>query len=106
MNSDKIALKTMAIKARVYNEIRKDLFHKLLEENFYSKYKKYEVLKYEVLKDEDKIKLFNKWFELNKEAHRELDAYKSKRKYKAKVLKLREEKKNLVDSEITPNFTD
>ena len=81
------ALKTMAIKARVYNQIRTDLYKKYLEETTTTKY-----FKYEVLTDEEKLKLFDKWFKLNKEAHQELNTYKRKRQRKAKVEAIRAEK--------------
>lgn len=75
-----VALKTMAIKARVYNQIRKDLYQKVLEEGYASKYRGYEILS-----DEKKLELFNKWFSLNSDSHHELNSYKRKRKDKAAI---------------------
>ncbi len=83
-----IALKTLAIKARVYNQIRIGLFNKVLEATPLSRFKKMEVLT-----DEKKLELFNKWFELNKEAHIELNNYKKKRQKRAEIQALREKKK-------------
>jgi hypothetical protein len=82
MKQEKIALKTMGIKASVYNQIRTDLYKKRLEN----------------ITPAEKEKLFDKWFGLNSLAHTELNNYKSKRQYKTKIQRLREErKKNLVD---------
>ena len=79
--NNNISLKTMAIKTRVYNQIRTDLFKKHLEENYKSKYNKESILT-----EKEKLDLFDKWFNLNKLAHQELNEYKSKRrKKKSKV---------------------
>lgn len=84
MKAEKIALKTMGIKARVYNQIRTDLYKKHLDQ----------------ISDNEKIEFFNKVFGLNLAAHRELNDYKSKRQYKAEIQRLREErKKNLENQE-------
>ena len=83
----KIALKTMAIKTKLANQIRTDIYKKHLEENFRTKYNK-EV----ILTDEEKLKLFNEWFQLAKIMHIELTNYKAKRKYKNKVEELRKTK--------------
>lgn len=72
-----ISLKTMGIKARVTNVIRTDIYDKRVEQ----------------FSDKQKIEYFNKWFSLTKEAHTELNNYKTKRKYKAKVEKLRLERR-------------
>lgn len=77
-----IALKTMAIKARVYNKIRTALYKKHFED----------------LKDEEKEEVLKMIFDMNHEAHWELNSYKSKRKAKAAIQKLRDQKINLVDS--------
>lgn len=77
MKTTQISLKTMGIKARVTNVIRVDIYNKRLDR----------------INDTEKIEFFNKWFSLTKEAHNELNNYKAKRKYKAKVEKLRENKK-------------
>ena len=66
MKEIKISLKTLAIKARVYNQI----------------------------KEEDKVKFFDKWFQLNYDAHWELNNYKTKRKEKARIVELRTLKTN------------
>lgn len=64
----------MGIKARVYNQIRTQLFKKKLED----------------ITPEEKLAYFNGWFALNQEAHAELNAYKSKRKDQAELLKKRQ----------------
>lgn len=74
MNS--IALKTMAIKARVYNFIRKSLHKKRLED----------------FNDSQKIQFFDQLFPLNHEAHWELHSYKKKRQRKAAIHKARVER--------------
>lgn len=79
-----VANKTMAIKARVYNIIRTDLYKKIIKETTYTKYRKIKALT-----DKDKLELFEKWFLLNQEAHKELNNYKEKRKYKSKIQKER-----------------
>jgi hypothetical protein len=58
------ALKTLAMKARVYNQIRKDLYKKRLDS----------------FTDKQKVEFFDKVFALNNETHWELLAYKEKRK--------------------------
>lgn len=63
--------KTMAIKARLANQIRTML------------YKKYPI------SDAQKLEFFNQIFILNSEMHRELNNYKSNKKRKAEVQKLR-----------------
>ena len=72
-----VSLKTLAIKARVYNQIRTDLYNKKLE----------------TISESEKDSLFEKWFGLNKEAHNELNDYKSKRKNKAAIELAREKRK-------------
>ena len=78
MKEIKISLKTLAIKARVYNQIRTDLYDKKLVQ----------------IKEEDKVKFFDKWFQLNYDAHWELNNYKKKRKEKARIVELRTLKTN------------
>ncbi len=73
MKQNKIAMKTMAIKARVYNFIRKSLYNQYLEN----------------ISEKTKIELFDKIFGLNKEAHWELIRYKQKRQDKSELLKQR-----------------
>lgn len=72
MKPSTVASKTMSIKARVYNQIRKDLFKEQATKNDDGTIVPFMTI-------EDKEKLFNKWFILNKEAHLELNAYKRKR---------------------------
>lgn len=64
-----IPLKTLAMKARVYNQIRTDLYKKKLDQ----------------ISKEDKIKLFDKIFQLNHITHWELNNYKAKRQYKTEI---------------------
>jgi hypothetical protein len=82
-----IALKTMAIKARLANIIRTTLFE-YSESEFQIKYKGKKRLT-----QEDKLRIFDEIFKQNTEMHAELNAYKSKRKFKNQVEKLREEKR-------------
>jgi hypothetical protein len=65
----KKALKTMAIKARVYNKIRKALYKQGLEK----------------FTSENKVTFFDELFKENQEAHNELNNLKRKRKDKAFV---------------------
>jgi hypothetical protein len=71
-----ISLKTMGIKARVANFIRTALYKKRLQQ----------------ITDKEKIELFDKIWKLNDDAHFELNMYKSKRKAKAEIWRLREER--------------
>jgi len=82
--NNNIASKTMAIKARVYNQIRTDLYKKQLEENYKTKYQKETVIT-----PKEKVELFDKWFSLNSLAHQELNAYKAKRKWKREIYEAR-----------------
>lgn len=75
-----VQLKTMAMKCRIANIIRKEIYKKRIED----------------FKNEDKQKLFDIIFEEAKKMHYELQAYKSKRQKKTRIQKLREERKNLV----------
>jgi hypothetical protein len=77
LKQQKIALKTLAIKARVYNHIRKTLYKKRLEN----------------ITEKEKIEFFDLLFSMNQEAHYELNAYKRKRQDKAEIQRLREERK-------------
>ena len=74
MKQTNTALKTLAMKARVYNQIRKDLYKKRLDQ----------------IKDKEKIEFFDKVFQLNHETHWELIAYARKRQDAAKLLKERQ----------------
>ena len=73
MKQNKIALKTLGIKARVYNRVRTYLYKKRLES----------------ISEKDKVEFFNELFQLNHEAHWELNNYKQKRKDQADLLKKR-----------------
>lgn len=68
-------IKTMAMKAKLANYIRTTLYKKHLSN----------------LSDKDKIAIFDQIFGLNLQMHWELNAYKQKRKDKAKLLKKRKE---------------
>jgi hypothetical protein len=76
----KVALKTLAIKARVFNVFRVKFFNKKLEE----------------FTEKEKVEVFNELFSQVKEAHNELNNYKRKRQYKAKIEALRQETKEHV----------
>lgn len=67
--------KTMAIKARMANAIRVALYKKPID-----------------ISDKEKLALFEQIYNLNRDMHWELLAYKSKRKRKAAIQKLREER--------------
>lgn len=70
MTKDKrIALKTLAMKARVYNYIRKTLYKRKLED----------------ISIDDKVTIFNEIFGMNKITHWELKFYKGKREYKEHI---------------------
>lgn len=73
MKQNNIAMKTMAIKARVYNIIRTKLYKQRLDK----------------IPDFAKIQFFNEIFEANLLAHNELTSYKCKRQDKAELLKKR-----------------
>ena len=75
-----VQLKTMAMKCRIANLIRKEIYKKRIED----------------FKSEDKQKLFDTIFEEAKKMHNELRDYKHKRRIKARIQKMREERKNLV----------
>lgn len=66
--------KTLAIKARLANHIRKTLYKKHLP----------------VLSEAEKLAIFDQIFGLNLQMHWELNAYKQKRKDKAELLKRRQ----------------
>lgn len=79
------ALKTMGIKARVYNQIRKDLYK----------------LRLENITPQQKHLFFDQWFSLNQAAHNELNDYKAKRKAKAIINSLRIANGKLPKKKIT-----
>ena len=62
----KVAFKTLAMKARVYNYIRTELYKRKLED----------------ISIENKVGFFDEIFQMNKETHWELNFYKDKRKAK------------------------
>lgn len=75
-----VALKTLAMKARVYNQIRIKLYKKRIED----------------FSPEEKQKMFDEIFGLNAQTHWELIRYKQKRKDKkaihdARVKRVQEE---------------
>lgn len=67
--NNKVALKTLAIKARIANQIRTDLYKKNLDK----------------ISEKEKIELFDKWFQINHTSHWLLNGYKAKRKYKKEI---------------------
>jgi hypothetical protein len=67
--------KTMAMKARVANFIRKALYKKPID-----------------ISEKEKLILFEQIYNLNRDMHWELLAYKAKRKEKARIQKLRSER--------------
>jgi hypothetical protein len=70
----------MAMKCRVANIIRKEIYKKKIED----------------FTDKQKIDFFDEIYIEAKKMHYELQAYKSKRQKKAEIQRLREERKNLV----------
>lgn len=70
MKQTSVALKTLAMKARVYNKIRTFLYKHHLER----------------IPDQSKLQFFDEIFEMNRQTHWELIDYKRKRKA-AKELK-------------------
>lgn len=66
-------LKTLAMKARVYNKIRKFLYKQRLDK----------------IPSESKVEFFDEIFALNHATHWELINYKRKRKAKSELLKKR-----------------
>lgn len=86
-NSEKsVALKTMAMKAKLANLIRKELW-KFSDNDFELKYKGKKPIS-----DQDKIEFFNKIWPVYQYMNAELRAYKDKRRFKAEVERLRKEK--------------
>jgi hypothetical protein len=72
-NQNKVALKTLAMKAKVANFIRKELYKARLDQ----------------ITRERKIELFDQIFKLNLGMHNELFWYKEKRKDQKKLLEKR-----------------
>lgn len=77
MKQNNIALKTLAIKARMTNHIRKTLFKKDLDK----------------ISNEEKVLFFNEVYKINNETHWELISYKHKRKEKRKIQEAREKRR-------------
>jgi hypothetical protein len=82
----KIALKTMAMKARLVNFLRTEL-HDYGRNEWEIKYKGKTPIT-----DEVKIKTFDEMYKMLRDVNNELSLYKTKRKYKAEVERLRAEK--------------
>jgi len=93
MKQEKVALKSMAMKTRVFNNIHTLLHDVVKEKPHYSKYPK------RVLTDKEKIEAFDKIFNDYKESKAELNCYKYKRQSKAEIVKQREERKKLKENE-------
>ncbi len=81
----KIALKTMAMKARLVNFLRTELYEygNSFEVNYKGK---------KPITDEVKLQIFDKMYSTLIDVSNELSLYKSKRKYRAEVERLRNEK--------------
>lgn len=71
-----VSQKTMAMKARVANHIRKTLFKKLKVN----------------ITDDEKIAIFDQIYDMNRDMHWDLNNYKQKRRAKAALQKEREER--------------
>jgi len=87
---NRIALRTMSIKARVANILRTELFA-YSDDEYEIKYKGKKKLE-----DQDKIDISNKIWSEYKEMVKLLRNYKTKRRNKAEIQRLREERKELV----------
>lgn len=77
MKQNKIAMKTMAIKARVANFLRTELYN-YSDNEWAIKYNN----KLKDIKSINKEEFFNKLYPLVQEMHSELNNYKKKRRYK------------------------
>lgn len=89
---NKIALKTMAMKSRVANLIRTEIYP--YSNNEYQ-------IKYKGKKrfsDQDKIRIFDIIYNETIKMSNELTMYKSKRRYKAEIELKRQERKNLAQA--------
>lgn len=82
----KIALKTMGMKARLVNFLRTELYDYSMNE-YQLKYKGKKPIT-----DEVKLQTFDKMFLMLRDVQNELSLYKTKRKYRAEVERLREER--------------
>jgi hypothetical protein len=83
----KIALKTMAMKAKLVNFLRTELYE--YGNSFEVKYKGKKPIT-----DEVKLQTFDKMYGMLIDVHNELHLYKRKRKYKSEVERLRNEKRS------------
>lgn len=81
----KIALKTMAMKARLVNFLRTELYE--YGSDFEVKYRGKKPIT-----DEVKLQTFDKMYGMLVDVRNELSLYRSKRKYRAEVERLRNEK--------------
>lgn len=95
MKQNSVALKTMAMKSRLANVIRKEL------NGFVPKGTKWNPYKKKELTEEDKLRIFDLLWQEYLEMDTSLRNYKAKRQWKAEIQRLREEKQkiNLVVSE-------
>lgn len=84
-NEHKIALKTMAMKAKLVNFLRTELYE--YGNSFQVKYKGKKPIT-----DEVKLQTFDKMYGMLVDVQNELHLYKRKRKYRAEVERLRNEK--------------
>lgn len=82
----KIALKTMAMKAKLVNFLRTEL-HDYSGNAYAIKYRGKKPIT-----DEVKLQTFDKMYGMLIDVHNELHLYKRKRKYRAEVERLRNEK--------------
>lgn len=81
-----IALKTMAMKAKLVNFLRTELYDYSLND-YQIKYKGKKPIT-----DEVKLQTFDKMYRILVDVRNELSLYKTKRKYRAEVERLRNEK--------------
>jgi hypothetical protein len=84
----KIALKTMAIKARLVNFLRTELYEYSgndVQIKFRGK---------KPITDELRLQMFDKMYGMLVDVNNELSSYKTKRKYRSEVERLRNEKKS------------
>jgi hypothetical protein len=82
----KIALKTMAMKAKLVNFLRTELYD-YSANDYQIKYKGKKPIT-----DEVKLQTFDKMYRMLVDVRNELSLYKTKRKYRAEVERLRNEK--------------
>lgn len=93
MKQQTIASKTMAMKARVFNELRTALYGQIKYRNRHIGIKYKQITE---LSDEEKIEIYDRMLLSLLESHWELNDYKAKRKEKARIQMLREERKKKV----------